>query len=89
MWIKICGICDTQSAYSAIELGANAIGLNFVNRSKRFVTVERAQVIADNVRDSVELVGVVEDMSLERAAALREHLGLNRIQLHYGDKGTT
>lgn len=82
-WIKICGVCDVRSALVAVNAGADAIGLNFVQRSKRLVTFERATTIANEVRGAVELVGVVEDKPLEQAKALREQLGLDRIQLHY------
>lgn len=82
MWIKICGFCDTESARNALEIGVDAIGLNFVRRSKRFVSVERARAIADSVRGKVEIVGVVEDLSIEDGSELRESLGLDRIQLH-------
>jgi phosphoribosylanthranilate isomerase len=88
MWIKICGVCDTQSAHSAVDAGADAIGLNFVSRSRRRVSVEQAHSIADSVRGQIDLVGVVEDMSLKQAAALRNQLGLNRIQLHLGNRET-
>lgn len=82
-WIKICGVCDVHSAKVAVSAGADAIGLNFVQWSKRLLTLEQAATIANEVRGAVELVGVVEDTPLEQAAALRERLGLDRIQFHY------
>ena len=82
-WIKICGVCDIHSALVAVTAGADAIGLNFVPWSKRLLTVERAKIIADELRGRVELVGVVEDMTLDAANTLRRDLGLDRIQLHY------
>jgi phosphoribosylanthranilate isomerase len=89
MWIKICGVCDPQSAQYVAEVGADAIGLNFVGRSKRFVTVEQALSIANSVRGAVELVGVVEDLSLQQAAELQERVGLDRVQLHYSQLSFT
>ena len=85
MWIKICGVCDTHSAHVAVDAGADAIGLNFVRRSKRLVSVEQARTIADSVRGLIELVGVVEDLALDQAAALRNQLGLDCIQLHFAN----
>jgi phosphoribosylanthranilate isomerase len=87
MWIKICGICDLQSAQTALGAGADAIGLNFIPRSKRLVTVEQAQSIANGVRGRVELVGVMEDVALDRAKAVMDEIGLNRIQLHFNRVG--
>jgi phosphoribosylanthranilate isomerase len=86
-WTKICGVRDAQSALNAVKAGADAIGLNFVRWSKRYVTAEQALAIANEVRGTVELVGVVEDASLEQAGSLREQLGLDRIQFHFGATG--
>jgi phosphoribosylanthranilate isomerase len=83
MWIKICGVCDVESAQTAVSAGADAIGLNFIPRSKRFITVDHAQAIADSIRGRVELVGVMEDVSSDRAAAMKDEIGLDRIQIHF------
>ncbi len=82
VWIKFCGFCDTESARIAVELGVDAIGLNFVARSKRRISRELARTIAEPLRGRVELVGVVENMSLQEATELREDLSLDSIQLH-------
>ena len=82
MWIKICGARDVASARAVVDAGADALGLNFVARSKRRVTVDEARVIGDAVRGLVELVGVVEDCPLEQACEIRQLLGLDRIQIH-------
>jgi phosphoribosylanthranilate isomerase len=82
VWIKICGFCDTESAVLAAELGADAVGLNFVPRSRRYVSADAAKRIIEPLRGRVELVGVVESMSLEVAEALRADLRLDRVQIH-------
>ena len=82
MWVKICGACDVASARVIAEAGADAIGLNFVKRSKRRVTFDDARAIADAVRGSVELVGVVEDYPIAEACELRQLLGLDLVQLY-------
>jgi len=82
MWVKICGVCSVESAQVVAEAGADALGLNFVARSKRKVTEDSARAIAAAVRGRLELIGVVEDCSVERAGALRETLKLDRIQMH-------
>ena len=87
MWIKICGVCDVQSARVAVSAGADAIGLNFIPRSKRFITVDQARSIADSVRGRVELVGVMEDVTLARATAVKDEIALNRIQFHFDKLG--
>ena len=82
LWIKICGFCDTESALLAAELGADAIGLNFVARSKRRVSPALASRIAEPLRGRVELVGIVEAMTLAQAELLRNEFRLDRIQFH-------
>lgn len=82
VWIKICGFCDTESAVLAAELGADAIGLNFVARSKRFVSIDAARRIVESLRGRIELVGVVESITIEQSESLRREVGLDRIQIH-------
>jgi len=82
LWIKICGFCDTESALLAAELGANAIGLNFVARSKRRVSPALASRIAASLRGRVEIVGIVEAMSLPQAELLRNEFKLDSVQFH-------
>lgn len=82
LWIKICGFCDTESALLAAEFGVDAIGLNFVARSKRRASPELARRIADSLRGRVEIVGIVEAMTLSQAELLRKEFGLDRVQFH-------
>jgi len=82
LYVKICGITRDEDALSAVQLGATAVGLNFVPSSKRRVDDARAREIADAVRGKVELVGVVADMAVTEMRALRDGLGLDFLQLH-------
>jgi phosphoribosylanthranilate isomerase len=56
--IKICGITTPEDALLAAEAGADAIGLNFYEKSPRHVTHERAVEIGAAVPDSICRVGV-------------------------------
>lgn len=40
--VKICGVTTAADALACAELGASAIGVNFVPSSPRAVTVARA-----------------------------------------------
>ena len=47
--IKICGITDSESAAAAVEAGADAIGLMFVEHSPRCISAEHAKHIVQYV----------------------------------------
>jgi len=86
--VKICGVTSVDDALAAIDLGASAIGLNFVPSSKRRIDVARARIIADAIHAhgaKVQVVGVVADLSVDAMRALVRNAGLDCLQLH-GDE---
>ncbi|KAJ0402615.1 hypothetical protein P43SY_007971 [Pythium insidiosum] len=56
---KICGITSVEYAQAALRSGANLIGLIFVTKSARCVTIERAKEIVQAVRSYGERSGPV------------------------------
>ena len=84
--IKICGITTVEDALLAAEAGADAIGLNFYERSPRYVTTERAKEICEALPASVAKVGVFVNSLPKGIVATAERVGLSAIQLH-GDEG--
>jgi phosphoribosylanthranilate isomerase len=86
MHVKICGVTTVSDAQACAELGASAIGLNFVPTSPRCISVERAREISRAVRSTnVLVVGVVADLEHERMRALVRDAELGCLQLH-GDE---
>jgi phosphoribosylanthranilate isomerase len=83
MLIKICGLTRPGDAEAAIEAGADLIGFVFVPSSTRFVDPSLAIWIRD--LEGAEKVGVFLDQDLDGIIAIRDLLGLDRIQLH-GDE---
>ncbi len=83
--IKICGVTSPEQARACVEAGADAIGVNFVSSSPRFVTEERARDIVRAVGPGALVVGVVAGMSVPQMRALRDTIGLGCLQLH-GDE---
>lgn len=59
-FIKICGITDLEAAQVSAEAGADAIGFVF-SPSPREIHVPAARVIADAVRDRLQIVAVFRD----------------------------
>jgi phosphoribosylanthranilate isomerase len=80
--VKICGITGPACARLAATCGADAVGVNLVPSSKRFVTEDMAREIVRAVGQQVTVVGVVADLPLYEMRALRERLGLHELQLH-------
>lgn len=80
--VKICGVVDPANARMAVEMGADFLGLNFYERSPRFVDVDRAREIASAVRGSgVRLVGVFVNRPAPEVQAIESEVGLDLLQL--------
>jgi len=83
--VKICGITSVDDARSAVEAGADALGLNFYRQSKRYCPVDVASEIVSVVGDSVHTVGVFVNASAEEVRHAFHTLRLDSVQLH-GDE---
>ncbi|MBC7856086.1 MAG: phosphoribosylanthranilate isomerase, partial [Pirellulaceae bacterium] len=84
--IKICGITSVADALLAAEAGADAIGLNFYDRSPRYVTAEHAKEICDALPPGITKVGVFVNSPPQAVVATVNRVGLGAVQLH-GDEG--
>lgn len=82
-FIKICGITNLEDAMLAAELGADAIGLNFVAASPRFIDKQAATEIVNGIGTAVKKIGVFVDESTEKLLDMAPLL--DAIQLH-GDE---
>ena len=83
--IKICGITSIEDARVSILAGADAIGLNFVEGSKRQVDINTAQQIAAVAKGHATLVGIFVNSTADDIRQISDHLGLDYVQLH-GDE---
>ena len=68
-----------------MDLGADFLGLNFYEKSPRFVNVERAREIAAAVAGDVSLVGVFVNAAPTTVETIAEDVGLELLQFH-GDE---
>lgn len=83
--VKICGVVDPENARTAVEMGADFLGLNFYPRSPRYVDVGRAREIASAVRSvsdtsGVRLVGVFVNRPAREVEEIEAEVGLDLLQ---------
>ena len=83
--IKICGIKHLDDALKAIECGADAIGLIFVEKSPRYASFTDARVIAEATPPFVTIVGLFMDAPAETVREALKVVPLNLLQFH-GDE---
>jgi phosphoribosylanthranilate isomerase len=79
--VKICGICDSDGAQSAIESGADLLGFHFCTSDRR-VTPEEAKAIVDGLSLRPTIVGVFIDQNPDEVRQIAEFVGLDLLQLH-------
>jgi phosphoribosylanthranilate isomerase len=83
--IKICGIRSATQATEIIAAGADALGFNLWEKSKRYVSLPDLKSWLPDLRDDVFLVAVVVNPSVELLSEIVESKLFHAIQLH-GDE---
>jgi phosphoribosylanthranilate isomerase len=83
--VKICGITCAEDAQLAVEAGADAIGLIFVEGTPRYVTPAAAAAIVAALPPFVTPVGIFWDHPAGHVKAVAEEAGLGALQFH-GDE---
>jgi phosphoribosylanthranilate isomerase len=83
--VKICGVTSEADAQAAIEAGANLIGLNFYEKSSRYISEKQAAQIRAQLPEKVEAVGIFVNRLPAEVIVVRNSLELDAVQLH-GDE---
>lgn len=83
--IKVCGITNIKDAKMCENLGADALGFIFYEKSKRYVTPEKAKSIIEQVSPFTVKIGVFVNQSAEFINQTASTIKLNAVQLH-GDE---
>ena len=83
--VKICGVTRAQDAMKAVELGADALGLVFYDKSPRAVSIDAARAIIQKLPPFVSIVGLFVDPSPKDVAAILHRVSLDLLQFH-GDE---
>ncbi len=83
---KICGITRAEDVEAIEAAGADAIGLNFYPKSKRYLPDEKRRDVVLATRASgakrLQLVGVFVNESADRIQRIADECELDWIQLH-------
>ena len=79
--IKICGICDLDSARAAVEAGADMIGFHFCNSDRRVSPADAKAILAE-LMVRPKIVGVFIDEDPDEVRRIAELLDLDLLQLH-------
>lgn len=85
MKIKICGITNYDDASLCANLGADAIGFIFYDKSKRYVPPEKVKKIIEATPPFLLKIGVFVNEKTEIINRIAKDIKLNMIQLH-GDE---
>lgn len=82
---KICGVTTASDAQMIARAGADAIGLNFYENSKRYLAPEKCPVITAVLPRTVKRVGVFVNASTDFIREMAHAWSLDYVQLH-GDE---
>ena len=83
--IKICGITRSEDAQAAARAGADAIGLVFYAPSPRFLSVERARALRDELPPFVMPVALFVNPTAAEVHTVLERVRPGMLQFH-GDE---
>ena len=85
--VKICGVKRPEDIAAVLAAGADAVGLNFVARSPRYIgdRAAAAKLIDSAHGAPLKWCGVFVDATLDEVCATAEALKLDVVQLH-GDE---
>ena len=80
--VKICGITSKRDLKAAQELGANFVGFVLEEKSKRFISLERLELLSVTIRKPLKSVALLVDPSNDFLERLLLSSQVDYIQLH-------
>lgn len=82
MWVKICGITTLEDALCAINAGADALGFVFYPKSSRFISTQKARIIAEKLPLHVKKIGLFVDVTPEEVSLTCKEARMDMAQIH-------
>lgn len=83
--VKICGITQLDDALAAIHYGADALGFVFYEKSPRFLNVQAAQAIFNNIPPFISKVALFVNADHNYVSEALDKLSIDVLQFH-GDE---
>lgn len=80
--VKICGLSTEETLQTAIDAGADMVGLVFFPKSPRHVSLSDASRLADMARGKTEIVALTVDMDLAGLQRINELVKPDLFQFH-------
>jgi phosphoribosylanthranilate isomerase len=81
MFVKYCGFTREEDVQYAINLGVNALGFIFYEKSKRYIEPAEVRKISANVPDTVLKFGVFAESAVDEVNTVIEAASLDRVQV--------
>jgi phosphoribosylanthranilate isomerase len=81
LFIKICGITNSEDAELACSLGVNAIGFNFSESNERFISPSLAASISGKLPDHISKIGVFQYSKHQYIQKILRQVPLSAVQL--------
>lgn len=85
VWVKVCGLTNRRDAELAIDAGADALGFNLWEGSKRFVDPWKNAGWITELDPKAERVAVLVNAPIEEALRIADLPAFNSLQFH-GDE---
>ncbi len=83
--IKICGVTNLADGQLALDLGADLLGFNFYEPSRRYIEPVKANQIIERLNGDFESVGIFVNAGADGVKAVLDICPLDVAQLH-GDE---
>ena len=87
--VKICGITRQEDALTAVNAGADAIGLVFYAPSPRSLTLEQAAHIAQIIPPFVTIVGLFVNPTESLVKSVLDNVRIDLLQFHGQESAQT
>ena len=80
--VKICGISEAQHLNAAVESGASYVGFVFFEKSRRNISIETAQLLANQVPKGVVRVALLVNPRITFIRNVLKNVPIDMLQLH-------